>query len=191
MSFFLDLLRLMTFTEWYYIRKRYPNSDTTLLESSALTLGLGGWALILSVSVFVMLLGSLEFKVALYAIQLNKKFNLNDYLIAIIPLSQGGVVNGFRERLVKLGYTPREIDVIEVVGWGVSNREAAEHLFVSEKTVKYHLTNIYKKTKIKSREQLVVKCQRDWQFSRYFQKKSDSLITQLPSGLVRQASKSP
>ena len=38
-----------------------------------------------------------------------------------------------------------------------SNHEIAEKLFVTEKTIKYHLTNIYAKLNVRSRAQLMVK----------------------------------
>jgi DNA-binding NarL/FixJ family response regulator len=40
------------------------------------------------------------------------------------------------------------------VGEGLSNREAAERLYVSVKTVDYHLQNIYRKLDVHSRSQL-------------------------------------
>jgi predicted ArsR family transcriptional regulator len=42
---------------------------------------------------------------------------------------------------------------------GLSNKEIANKLFVTEKTVKFHLTNIYRKSQVKSRTQFVVKMQ--------------------------------
>jgi DNA-binding CsgD family transcriptional regulator len=56
------------------------------------------------------------------------------------------------------GLTRREVEVAELVRSGLSNREVANKLFVTEKTVKYHVTNIYKKIKVKSRSQLIVWC---------------------------------
>jgi DNA-binding NarL/FixJ family response regulator len=40
------------------------------------------------------------------------------------------------------------------VGEGISNREAAERLYVSAKTIDYHLQNIYRKLGLRSRTQL-------------------------------------
>jgi hypothetical protein len=48
--------------------------------------------------------------------------------------------------------------VAELVSKGLSNKEVASQLFVTEKTVKFHLTNIYKKMSVKSRAQLIVWC---------------------------------
>lgn len=58
--------------------------------------------------------------------------------------------------LKKTILTKRELDVAKLVATGLSNKEASEKLFISEKTVKFHLTNIYKKMYIKSRSQLIV-----------------------------------
>lgn len=41
--------------------------------------------------------------------------------------------------------TPREYDVAREVSRGVSNAQAAERLFVSERTVEFHLSNAYRK----------------------------------------------
>jgi DNA-binding CsgD family transcriptional regulator len=50
--------------------------------------------------------------------------------------------------------TPQELQVALVVGRGASNREAAATLFLSPKTIEYHLSNIYRKTNIHSRAEL-------------------------------------
>ncbi|NLT07880.1 MAG: hypothetical protein GXY03_16460, partial [Solirubrobacterales bacterium] len=47
--------------------------------------------------------------------------------------------------------TDAEVPVAIAVAEGRSNREAAEHLFVSVKTVEYHLSNIYRKLAVRSR----------------------------------------
>jgi DNA-binding CsgD family transcriptional regulator len=56
------------------------------------------------------------------------------------------------------GLSNREAEVAELVTKGLSNKEVANQLFVTEKTVKFHLTNIYKKMNLKSRAQLIVWC---------------------------------
>ncbi len=63
-----------------------------------------------------------------------------------------------REVLLKEGLSNRETEVAELVTQGLSNKEVANRLFVTEKTVKFHLTNIYKKMNVKSRAQLIVWC---------------------------------
>ncbi|MBN8537050.1 MAG: helix-turn-helix transcriptional regulator [Deltaproteobacteria bacterium] len=63
-----------------------------------------------------------------------------------------------RDTLIQKGLSNREAEVGELVSKGLSNKEVANQLFVTEKTVKFHLTNIYKKMSVKSRAQLIVWC---------------------------------
>src|SRR6185503_6454265 len=63
-----------------------------------------------------------------------------------------------RDVLIQKGLSNREAEVAELVTKGLSNKEVASQLFVTEKTVKFHLTNIYKKMSVKSRAQLIVWC---------------------------------
>ena len=63
-----------------------------------------------------------------------------------------------RDVLIQKGLSNREAEVAELVSKGLSNKEVANRLFVTEKTVKFHLTNIYKKMQVKSRAQLIVWC---------------------------------
>ncbi len=63
-----------------------------------------------------------------------------------------------RDVLIQKGLSNREAEVAELVSKGLSNKEVANQLFVTEKTVKFHLTNIYKKMCVKSRAQLIVWC---------------------------------
>ncbi|HKS50193.1 MAG TPA: LuxR family transcriptional regulator [Amycolatopsis sp.] len=52
------------------------------------------------------------------------------------------------------GLTPQEEAVSALVARGLSNREVAAELFVSTKTVQYHLTRVYTKLGIRSRAEL-------------------------------------
>ncbi|MES2769235.1 MAG: helix-turn-helix transcriptional regulator [Bdellovibrionota bacterium] len=63
------------------------------------------------------------------------------------------------------GLSNREAEVAELVTKGLSNKEVANQLFVTEKTVKFHLTNIYKKMSLKSRAQLIVWCMPHFSFA--------------------------
>jgi len=63
-----------------------------------------------------------------------------------------------RDVLIQKGLSNRESEVAGLVTKGLSNKEVANQLFVTEKTVKFHLTNIYKKMQVKSRAQLIVWC---------------------------------
>jgi DNA-binding NarL/FixJ family response regulator len=62
---------------------------------------------------------------------------------------------GKRSRVAsKLGPTARELDIARFVADGLSNRQIAEHLVLSERTVEAHLANLYGKLSISSRVQL-------------------------------------
>lgn len=49
--------------------------------------------------------------------------------------------------------TPREIDVLKMIAHGLSNRDIASTLFLSEKTVKTHVSNILQKLGVTDRTQ--------------------------------------
>jgi DNA-binding NarL/FixJ family response regulator len=51
--------------------------------------------------------------------------------------------------------TPQETNVALVVASGATNAEAAARLFLSQKTIEYHLSSVYRKLGIRSRSQLV------------------------------------
>jgi DNA-binding NarL/FixJ family response regulator len=52
--------------------------------------------------------------------------------------------------------TKRERDVADAVAAGLSNKEAASALFLSQRTVEFHLTSIYRKLGVRSRTQLAL-----------------------------------
>ncbi|HWI01191.1 MAG TPA: LuxR C-terminal-related transcriptional regulator, partial [Propionibacteriaceae bacterium] len=49
------------------------------------------------------------------------------------------------------GLSPRELEVLRLVAAGKSNRAVATELFISEKTVARHLSNIFTKLDVSSR----------------------------------------
>jgi ATP/maltotriose-dependent transcriptional regulator MalT len=58
-------------------------------------------------------------------------------------------------RLEQLGITPRELQILELIAAGMSNREIAEKLFVSENTVKTHSSRLFDKLDARRRTQAV------------------------------------
>jgi DNA-binding CsgD family transcriptional regulator len=63
------------------------------------------------------------------------------------------------ERQAQLGITPRELEILEQIAAGLSNREIAEKLFVSENTVKTHSSRLFDKLSAKRRTQAVQRAQ--------------------------------
>jgi DNA-binding CsgD family transcriptional regulator len=60
------------------------------------------------------------------------------------------------ESAVEAVLTPHELQVASEVGRGATNREAAAALFVSVKTIEYHLASIYRKLDVRSRTELAL-----------------------------------
>jgi len=59
------------------------------------------------------------------------------------------------ERLQELAITRRELEILGLIATGLSNREIAEALFVSENTVKTHSSRLFDKLSAKRRTQAV------------------------------------
>ena len=55
----------------------------------------------------------------------------------------------------QLGLTARELEILQLIACGLSNREIAEKLFVSENTVKTHSSRVLDKLSAKRRTQAV------------------------------------
>lgn len=49
--------------------------------------------------------------------------------------------------------TNRELDILRLIAKGLSNKNIAERLYISEKTVKNHITNIFRKLGVEDRTQ--------------------------------------
>ncbi|NLK44003.1 MAG: response regulator transcription factor, partial [Tissierellia bacterium] len=62
--------------------------------------------------------------------------------------SQSRTLNGYLDKL-----TPREVDVLIELGEGLSNYEIAKKLYISENTVKKHVSNILSKLDLSHRTQ--------------------------------------
>ncbi len=57
---------------------------------------------------------------------------------------------------VKNKLTSREIEVLDLIAEGMINKEIAKHLYISEKTVKNHVSNIFKKLNVSDRTQAAI-----------------------------------
>jgi len=58
--------------------------------------------------------------------------------------------------LEKRGLSRREIEVVAEVVTGKTNQKCADALFITEKTIKFHLTNIFSKMSLKNRQGLIL-----------------------------------
>jgi DNA-binding NarL/FixJ family response regulator len=56
--------------------------------------------------------------------------------------------------------SPREYQIARLVASGRSNRQIAEHLVISEQTVKNHIQSIFRKLAIGNRVELTIRVQR-------------------------------
>ncbi|HMB24329.1 MAG TPA: response regulator transcription factor, partial [Anaerolineales bacterium] len=52
--------------------------------------------------------------------------------------------------------SPREREIISLVGAGLKNQQIADQLFLSDVTVRHHLTSIFKKLNVSDRLELVI-----------------------------------
>jgi len=59
------------------------------------------------------------------------------------------------KRRENLRITPRELEILNLIAQGMSNREIADRLFVSENTVKTHSSRVFDKLGAKRRTQAV------------------------------------
>lgn len=83
--------------------------------------------------------------------------NGEDYIQPnLIPLLNSKMIdrNNDNEKMSKL--TNRELEVLKLLSIGKLNRQVAEELQISERTVKNHVSNIFKKIEVKDRTQAAV-----------------------------------
>jgi DNA-binding NarL/FixJ family response regulator len=72
------------------------------------------------------------------------------------PLSQAGSTNP--QPLIE-SLTDREMEVLRLLAEGLSNREIAERLVITEGTVKNHVSNLIAKLNVRDRTQVILKAQ--------------------------------
>jgi DNA-binding CsgD family transcriptional regulator len=79
--------------------------------------------------------------------------NKETILVREVPAPHFFTLN--EPRLRELGITRRELEILELIANGLSNREIAEKLFVSENTVKTHSSRLFDKLSARRRTQAV------------------------------------
>jgi DNA-binding CsgD family transcriptional regulator len=94
---------------------------------------------------------------ALVGIWLGLKLTRKKEVVVVkeVPVAGGEPFQINQEKLVSLGITKRELEILELIAKGLSNREIGEQLFVSENTVKTHSSRLFEKLSAKRRTQAV------------------------------------
>jgi len=92
---------------------------------------------------------------ATLGIWLGLKLTRTRVVIKEVPVAVQGpfVLNAARQE--QLGLTNRELEILAQIAAGLSNREIAERLYVSENTVKTHTASVFEKLNAKRRTQAV------------------------------------
>jgi DNA-binding NarL/FixJ family response regulator len=63
----------------------------------------------------------------------------------LVSLTRGHAPDSLQE------LTSREREILRLIGKGLTNREIGAQIFLSEKTIKHHVTNILQKLQVRSR----------------------------------------
>lgn len=90
---------------------------------------------------------------AALGIWLGIKLTRKETVVVQVRPTEPFVVNSARQE--QLGITPRELEILMAIAEGLSTREIAEKLFVSENTVKTHASRLFDKLNAKRRTQAV------------------------------------
>jgi DNA-binding CsgD family transcriptional regulator len=72
-----------------------------------------------------------------------------------VMVPAGGTFTFNKERQRELGITKRELEILGLIAHGMSNKEIADRLFVSENTVKTHSSRLFDKMGARRRTQAV------------------------------------
>jgi len=75
----------------------------------------------------------------------------------LVVAQREGIFSVNENNLKQLGISKREHEVLELIAKGLSNQEIAEKLFVSQNTVKTHLSNLFVKLDVNRRTQAIQK----------------------------------
>lgn len=93
--------------------------------------------------------GQQELLRAIKEISSGKKYFSTD------ALQQYEVYKSIKNENEELNLTPRELEIIQCIIKHYSNKQIADTLFISERTVETHRKNIYRKTKTKGEASLI------------------------------------
>lgn len=86
-------------------------------------------------------------------IWLGLKLTKTTVVLKEVPVTGPFILN--EARLAELGITQRELEVLGLIAAGMTNKEIAAKLFVSENTVKTHTASVFEKLQARRRTQAV------------------------------------
>ncbi len=66
-----------------------------------------------------------------------------------------------QNKISSLGISDRELEVLQLISEGLSNQEIGERLFISESTIKTHVSSLFVKLDVKRRTQAVTRA-KEW-----------------------------
>ncbi len=94
---------------------------------------------------------------ATLGIWLGLKLTRHTQTVVVREVEIPAPVNFVRDqsKVDSLGITPRELEVLELIAAGLSNKEIAERVYVSENTVKTHSSRVFDKLGARRRTQAV------------------------------------
>ena|ERR1700744_1005462 len=73
----------------------------------------------------------------------------------VITQQKPAIIN--HEQLLKSGISKREADILLLIDKGLSNQQIADALFISENTIKKHISNIFQKLQVERRTEAIKK----------------------------------
>ena len=127
------------------------------MRKTVLTFGLLALAILLlfKISTYAVLGGNLKIELLIAAVAL-VFFIIGIYLnkksLAKLPSNKPDIDE---KKIADLGLSKREYEVLQEISLGLSNKEIADKLFVSESTVKTHVSNLLVKLDAQRRTQAV------------------------------------
>ena len=145
-----------------------PSHNVLAVKKIVLLYGLLGGVLIAALKFFEYRFLVLEHSLEIYGgivalifvtlgIWLGLKLTKTKVVVKEVPVPANVPFARNDERLNQLGITARELEILEAIAAGLSNREIAEKLFVSENTVKTHTGRLFNKLSANRRTQAVQK----------------------------------
>ena len=151
-----------------HLQTIHQNSTVKKIVIHTLIYGVCGGALIIALRLIEYRFLVIEHSVQIYAgliaalfaglgIWLGLRLTRKKELVVVrevpVHISNTFTLNEQSQR--ELGITRRELEILELIAQGLSNREIAEKLFVSENTVKTHSSHLFDKLSVKRRTQAV------------------------------------